>query len=285
MQTSKTAGDFWKDLPRPGVMCTIVKVTGHHPQEVGARMWVSREGQIGTLGGGEFERRVLAHALELFLAEAPKPHTEEYVLCREMGQCCGGRAQVFYEHVPQPLRVHVFGGGHIGGALMHVLSDLALEPHVIDQRPHWSTERNWPSDVHVHGVDPLEYVAAHSFGARDAVCIITHSHDLDFALLRELLEQPVGYLGLIGSTHKARVFRARLGEVAAREGNDLDTLWDRNVRCPMGRPLPSKNPKAIAISIATELLERWALAPRTAGPGRETAHDGVPARADGRDDA
>jgi xanthine dehydrogenase accessory factor len=271
MQSSKTAGDFWRDLPRPGVMCTIIRVSGHHPQEVGARMWVSREGQIGTLGGGEFERRVLAHALEIFLDDAPRPHIEEYVLCREMGQCCGGRAQVFYEHVPEPLAVHVFGGGHIGSALMQVLAGLALEPHVIDQRPHWSTERDWPSGVAVHCTAPLEYVAGHRFGPRDAVCIVTHSHDLDLALVRELLPQPLGYLGVIGSSHKARVFRARLAESSSDTDTDLVRRWDERVHCPMGRRLPTKNPKAIAISIATELLERWALAPRVSLAADERA--------------
>lgn len=261
MQTTKTAGDFLPDLPRPGVMCTIIKVTGHHPQEVGARMWVSRTGQIGTLGGGEFERRVLAHALELLLADAPSAHVEEYVLCREMGQCCGGRAHVFYEPVPVPLRVHVLGGGHVGGALAHTLSGLALEVHVVDQRPHWSSEREWPDDVHVHCEDPLAYSAARRFGARDAACIVTHSHDLDYALVLRLLPEPLGYLGLIGSTHKARVFRARLEGEPASDGRALVDLWDEKLRCPMGKKLRSKNPKAVAISIASQLLEVWALAP------------------------
>ena len=58
-------------------------------------------------------------------------------------------------------------------------------------------------------------------------------------------DKPLGYLGVIGSLHKSRVFRARLP--APRRA-----LWDAGVRCPIGRKIPSKNPKAIAVSMAAE---------------------------------
>ena len=35
-------------------------------------------------------------------------------------------------------------------------------------------------------------------------------------------------------------------------------LWDAKMRCPIGRKIPSKNPKAIGIAVAAELLEKWA---------------------------
>jgi xanthine/CO dehydrogenase XdhC/CoxF family maturation factor len=51
--------------------------------------------------------------------------------------------------------------------------------------------------------------------------------------------------------HKARVFRSRLPPPRR-------ALWDASMRCPIGRKIPSKNPKAIAVSVAAELLEKWA---------------------------
>ena len=72
---------------------------------------------------------------------------------------------------------------------------------------------------------------------------MTNDHELDFKLDVLLLDKTLGYLGLIGSMHKARVFRSRLPQPRR-------ALWDAHVRCPIGRRIPSKNPKAIAISIA-----------------------------------
>jgi xanthine dehydrogenase accessory factor len=262
-QTTKTLVDFCEDLPRPGVMCTLIQVTGSHPQAVGARMWVSRAEVVGTLGGGAFERDVMGHALEQFRDAAPAPHIEEYVLSRRTGQCCGGRARVFYEFVPSLQTIHLFGGGHVGSAVSRVLCELPYRVCVIDPRPEWSTARDWPAGVSVFGIDPTSYVRERTFGPNDAACIFTHDHELDFAIVAELLPTDIGYLGLIGSDHKARRFRARLAEL------DLVDRWDETMNCPIGAALPDKNPRVIAIAIAEEVLRTWALVrpPIRSNPG------------------
>lgn len=259
-QTSKTILDFAPELPRPAVLCTLVSVTGSAPQEPGARMWVAAERFDGTLGGGRFESEVLAHARSLLERRDAKAHLKEYVLCKEMGQCCGGRVQVFFEPIARRKQLHIFGGGHVGRALAETLAGGPLDVTVVDPRPDWGSRAGLPSGVRSACEDPLEYVRGRAWDADDAACILTHSHDLDFALVAALLERPIGYLGLIGSAHKARVFQARL---AARQGGDpaaVESLWEEKVRCPMGEPVASKNPKAIAIGVAMQLLREWALA-------------------------
>ena len=252
--------DFSPSLPRPAVCCTIVKVTGSHPQEIGARMWVTAGNFLGTLGGGEFERRVLEEARAL-LAEPGAGRVKEYVLCRALGQCCGGRAGVFFEVAARRKAAHRFGGGHVGRALAEVLSGLPFDVHVVDPRPRWGDQEGLPADAVAHRTDPLADAAARVWSAEDAACVFTHSHELDLELVRRLLPTRAGYLGLIGSEHKAEVFRARLQGLPG--GEELVRLWDERLHCPIGagERLPGKNPKAIAISIAQELLQIWASAP------------------------
>ena len=74
---------------------------------------------------------------------------------------------------------------------------------------------------------------------------------VSFRLVDLFLDKSIGYLGLIGSAHKARVFRARLPPPRR-------ALWDERMNCPIGRRIPSKNPKAIGIAAAAQLLEIWA---------------------------
>lgn len=259
-QTSKTILDFAPELPRPAVLCTLVSVTGSAPQEPGARMWVSAERFQGTLGGGRFESEVLAYARALLGRRDAKPHLKEYVLCKEMGQCCGGRVQVFFEPVARRKQLHIFGGGHVGRALAETLAGSPLGVKVIDLRPDWGSASGLPAGVGSVCEDPLEYVRGRAWDTCDAACVLTHSHDLDFALVSALLDRPLGYLGLIGSAHKARVFQARLATQRGGDPAAVESLWDEKVRCPMGEPVASKNPKAIAISIAMQLLREWALA-------------------------
>lgn len=246
-QALKKIADFLPDLPRPAVMCTLVKVTGSAPQEPGARIWVSGDRFTGTLGGGEFERQVLAEARKR-LADA-KPFLKEYVLCKEMGQCCGGRAEVFFEPVPRRRQAHLFGAGHVGRAAAHVLSQMPFDAILIDSRAEWAARGTLPEEVALRHADPMAYAQSRRWSSDDAVCIFTHSHDLDFKLSSYFLKQPIGYLGLIGSEHKAQVFRTRLKNTA---------LWDEKMHCPIGAAIASKNPKVIAVSIAAELLKEWA---------------------------
>ena len=257
MASPLTLAHCFPELPRPAVAATIAKVVGSAPQEPGAKIWVGRERVAGTIGGGEFELRVIKRCREMLASGAHSPLLEEFVLCREMGQCCGGRVQVFFETVPPRRRAVLFGAGHVGRAAAEVLSQTPIEVVLVDSRPEWAEGAGLPKDVQVGLGDPLERAQAQAWSGMDAACIFTHSHDLDFELVKILLPKPLGYLGLIGSEHKADVFRARLQSLPGGEG--LAGLWDEKMKCPIGSYLPSKNPKVIAISIAAQLLGEWGL--------------------------
>ena len=84
-------------------------------------------------------------------------------------------------------------------------------------------------------------------GAR--VVIMTHNHDLDQRIVEAALRRDdLGYLGLIGSDRKWARFQKRL----SAKGFTPEQI--ARVRCPIGIGPSSKEPTAIAISIAAELL-------------------------------
>src|SRR5437899_2446153 len=101
------------DLPRPGVLCTLAKVVGSAPQAPGAKMYVRKDGFQGTIGGGKLEAEVLAEARRMLADGRGEALLKEYVLCREMGQCCGGKVTVFFEPLMRRKAVHLFGAGHV----------------------------------------------------------------------------------------------------------------------------------------------------------------------------
>lgn len=184
-----------------------------------------------------------------------KPLLREVVLCKETGQCCGGRVEVFMQPLRRRRSVHLFGGGHVGRAAAEVLAGTPFDVVVIDSRPEWTS--GLPAGVRVAAVDALDYAKGRAWGPSDAACIWTFSHDLDLALVRCLLPQAIGWLGLIGSAHKAKVFLARLIEEGGAPAEGWEALWEEKLRCPIGVPLRSKNPKVIAIAAAAELLQEW----------------------------
>ncbi len=246
-----SVADLAGDLPRPGVLCTLAGVVGSAPQAPGAKMWVWAGGFRGTLGGGKFEATVLADARRLLSDGKNGAILKEYTLCREMGQCCGGKCTILFEPCPRRRAVHIFGAGHVGRALASTLDGLDLETVVYDSRPDWADKKAFPAAAHIVAADPIAIAAAAKYTELDAVCVMTHDHELDFRLVDLFLDKSIGYLGLIGSAHKARVFRARLPPPRR-------ALWDERMNCPIGRRIPSKNPRAIGIAAAAQLLEVWA---------------------------
>ncbi|MEK7388766.1 MAG: xanthine dehydrogenase accessory protein XdhC [Elusimicrobiota bacterium] len=236
-----------RELPRPGVLCTVAKVTGSGPSSFGTKMYVGSDRFVGTIGGGEFERLVLEHARGV-LSGRGKSGLKEFALCRASGQCCGGRMEVLFEMMPKDKSLVIYGAGHVGRALAEILSGTPLRVSVVDARGQWA--RELPKDVETVLADPVGHAQARSWTSHDAAAIITHSHELDLELAKTLLQTKAGYLGMIGSEHKAEVFAARLG-------GELAQAWEARMKCPVGWRLEGKNPKLIALAIAAELLRDW----------------------------
>ena len=142
----------------------------------------------------------------------------------------------------------LYGAGHVGQALVRIAAELPLRLTWIDARA-----GAFPSQVPdavriVHAPDPLPGVAAAAAGTR--FLVLTHSHALDYALCRAILQRgDFASLGLIGSNSKGARFRSRL----ARDGVPPDAI--ARLRCPIGSAgVTSKWPGAIAVAVAFELL-------------------------------
>ena len=84
----------------PGVLATVVRVKGSVPREVGAKMLVTAQGQVGTIGGGAGEAKVLQQAIAV-LATGEKQLVEINLLGDQNGQTsqgvCGGVMEVWLE--------------------------------------------------------------------------------------------------------------------------------------------------------------------------------------------
>lgn len=143
----------------------------------------------------------------------------------------------------------LYGAGHVGQALARVLATLAVQTRWIDSR-----SEVLPDDIGgcvqiMHATEPLMTLA--SAPPQSHFIVMTHSHSLDYALCRTILQRgEFASLGVIGSHSKAARFRSRL----AREG--LTAAQIAALQCPLGiEGLHSKRPEVIAIAIAAQLLQ------------------------------
>jgi xanthine dehydrogenase accessory protein XdhC len=233
----------------------VVRAEGSTPRATGAVMQVGRQAVQGTIGGGQLEWQALKAAREM-LETGEIERSLELRLGPSLRQCCGGRMTLSLRAIdallPEPLpadapKVMLFGAGHVGRALLHVLRPLPWQVTVVDPRPDYLPEPGPGLKVR-RSDDPFAVVA--DAAAHTSFVVATHSHDLDLDVVDAVLRRgDFRWLGLIGSATKRATFERRL-----RARGHASPALSRLI-CPMGLPtIRDKHPAAIAISVAAELL-------------------------------
>jgi len=229
------------------VLVTIAEAKGSSPRDTGAKMLVRADGSFaGSIGGGHLEHKALARAAELIAVGETTTSLETLTLGAQLGQCCGGKVTLLYEVFAATRRMlALFGAGHVGKEVVAVLHGLPLRVRWIDSRAGQLPAGLGAGVEAVHAEHPADEIGDLPAGA--LVVVMTHSHDLDLAIAERALKRgDLGYVGVIGSETKAARFRSRLAD----KGLDASRL-----RCPIGIPgLKAKQPRAVAIALAAELL-------------------------------
>jgi xanthine dehydrogenase accessory protein XdhC len=196
------------------------------------------------------------HAAKRMLAGGAAQDELELTLGPSLRQCCGGRVRLALERVAAPVAedapadapdVMIFGAGHVGRAILHVLQPLPWRITLVDPRAHHLPEPT-PNFQPVRTDDLVAKVAN---GPPQALWIVaTHSHDLDLDVVDAVLRRgDFRWLGLIGSATKRATFERRL----VARGHMPAAL--AKLACPMGiASIRDKHPAAIAVSVAAEML-------------------------------
>jgi xanthine dehydrogenase accessory factor len=182
----------------------------------------------------------------------PQPLAVARLLDRARARGQQPRAQLVQGWMVEPLRrpalpVWIWGAGHVGRALVDVLSplpDLALTwadtaPGRFPAAP--------PEGVTVLPAADLPRAVAHA--PQDAAhVIVTYSHALDLDLCHALLRHGFGFAGLIGSETKKARFAKRL-QLLGHSSAEISRIC-----CPVGQKALGKHPQAIAIGVASQII-------------------------------
>ena len=261
-----------------GVLVSVDSVQGSGPREVGAWMAVFPQTVINTIGGGHLEFQAISEARALLARPASEcvSHTAthedntlttRYALGPALGQCCGGVVHLKFERISaadvpvlqqrllargDPLAL--FGGGHVGRALVHVLSALPYKVQWIDSRDEIFPAQLPPNVVCEHS-DPVHAAVADvPSGASVLIMSFSHAEDLDVVaacLQRQRLQGDLKFVGLIGSKTKWATFQHRL------EAKGFSAQELAFITCPIGvEGITGKEPEVIAVSVAAQLLQR-----------------------------
>ncbi|KQP22162.1 xanthine dehydrogenase [Pseudorhodoferax sp. Leaf267] len=252
-----------------GVLVSVAATQGSAPREAGTWMAVWRAALTGTIGGGQLEYQAIAAARALLDGAGDAPTQDaalRYPLGPSLGQCCGGVVFLRYRRItaadaPSLRReltaslapVALFGGGHVGAAIVRLLAGLPYAVRWIDSRDGVFPDAV-PAQVETESSEPVQAaVAALPAHARVLIMSFSHAEDLDIviACLQRLRTRgDLPYVGLIGSQTKWATFRHRL---QARGFTEVELA---RITCPIGVPgITGKEPEVIAVAVAAQLLQ------------------------------
>ncbi len=242
---------------KPFVLTTIIKTEGSTPGKTGFKMIVEdKDKTLGTVGGGEIEQEVIQEALRRL--KSKESGIVEYLLSADkvldkeeskvLNMSCSGRCWIFYEVIGNKPIIYIFGGGHVGQALLKQLSLLNFYKILIDNRPEFAKKETNPFADEIVLSDYSEY--AYSFNPpEDAfIVVMTHGHGYDFDVIEQIYARnlKVRYIGVIASKSKAQKLKSQIKEIFG----DVDLS---NFHSPIGLDIGGESPQEIALSIAAEL--------------------------------
>jgi xanthine dehydrogenase accessory factor len=249
------------------------------PARQNPRLLVEEEGKIigGTLGDRALDEIAARHAIELIADDREEIRvakcsdllarfSHEYDGDARAGSVSGAR--LLFEISRPPLELIVCGGGHVGQAVARAARFLDFNVTVIDDRADFAARAKFPdpairliADDFIAGLRSLKITpAAH-------IVIVTRGHRHDEICLREVIDKPARYIGMIGSRRRTTTIREHL----RREGIGAELL--RGVRSPIGLDIGAQTPEEIALSILAEIV-----LVRRGGSGKPKSEEGPMAR-------
>ncbi len=230
------------------VVATVIGSGGSTPRKSGAKMLVRPDGSIsGTVGGGAIEKQVIDAAVELLRSSEAETRILEAHLTHDLGMCCGGKMSIFLEKFAGSEKLVIFGAGHVARALAGLAAQVGFDVTVIDERDDWLTAERFPKARRILS-HPADVAKTLPTDERTYVCITTHDHPLDQAVLEAILRKKAAYVGMIGSVRKRERFRMRLS-AAGFTPEEVARF-----KTPMGLPIGAQGPDEIAVSIVAELV-------------------------------
>ena len=159
---------------------------------------------------------------------------------------------VYTEPLCSPGKVFIFGGGHVGAALVPVLSAVDFRVTVFDDRPEFANNARLPGAECVICGDYRNIFEKVTLTKDDYAVIMTPGHQADCEVLAQVLRTQAGYIGCIGSKKKVAHTNTQLLSQGFNE-NDL-----ARIHSPIGLDILAETPAEIAVSIAAELIEHRA---------------------------
>lgn len=229
-------------------LVTVTAATGALSFALGqdAVVWPQEDRRpVGSLRLDTLTERALADIRQTIREKAPRHlHYAE----------AGGTVSLFVDVQKRPPHLIVVGAGHIAVPLAATAKLCEFQVTVLDDRPQFANRARFPTaDTVIAGpfraeLDRLRQGKA-AFDNDTYIVLVTRGHQYDVESLLEVLDDPLAYIGMIGSRRRIRA----VFELLEKEQGIPPAKFDR-VYAPIGLNIGAITPAEIAVCIMAEII-------------------------------
>ncbi|HYG22817.1 MAG TPA: XdhC family protein [Verrucomicrobiae bacterium] len=162
-------------------------------------------------------------------------------------------AVLYREEVHPPCVLWIAGAGHIAQAVAPLAASLDFDVTVFDDRPALASRDYFPSAINLQTGMWDELCAMRLPPVPAFALIVTRGHRHDALVLKDWIQQPFLFLGMIGSARKARTIFEHFREEQIATEEQL-----QRVACPVGIRIRSQSVPEISVSIMAQFIEKRA---------------------------
>lgn len=142
----------------------------------------------------------------------------------------------FRELLPPPHQLLVFGRNIVADELAQTGRHLGWRVQQLDPR-------DWSGTSFRRRLETEAIV----LDSRTSAVLVTYNYETDLAIVQDLLQSSIPYIGVLGSRRRAGQFHQSL---RSKEGVPA---WTERLRSPCGLDIGSEDPESIALSVVAEI--------------------------------
>ncbi len=236
------------DRRKAVALVTVTAATGSFAASLGqgAVVWPEADRiPVGSLALGDLAAQTLTDIRQVIREKTPR-HLHYAP--------AGGAVSLFVDVQRRPPHLIVVGAGHIAVPLAAMAKLCEFQVTVLDDRPQFANRERFPSaDAVIAGpfraeLERLRQGKA-AFDNDTYIVLVTRGHQYDVESLLEVLDDPLAYIGMIGSRRRIRA----VFELLEKEQGIPVAKFDR-VYAPIGLNIGAITPAEIAVCIMAEII-------------------------------
>ncbi len=155
----------------------------------------------------------------------------------------------FFEIIQPALSLIIIGAGNDVIPLTQMADILGWETTVIDGRAANANKDRFETACKIIVAKPENVLSQISIDRQTVFLLMTHNYNYDKAMLKELIQKDIVFVGMLGPIKKLE----RILKEFREEGIDLNEQQLAVVHSPVGLDIGAETPEEIALSIISEI--------------------------------